>query len=151
MAEALLKKRIFEDMKSAMRARDKARLSTIRMILATIKQQEVDTREDVSGSDVIVLLDKMSKQRKDSIRQYEAASREDLAEIERQELDLLQTYLPQPLTEAEIAVLLEEAMTATEASSMREMGKVMAYIKPKVQGRTDMGKLSGLVKAKLMS
>jgi len=151
MAEALLKKRIFEDMKSAMRARDKARLSTIRMILAAIKQQEVDTREDVSGSDVIVLLDKMSKQRKDSIRQYEAASREDLAEIERQELDLLQTYLPQPLTETEIAILLEEAITATEASSMREMGKVMAYMKSKVQGRTDMGKLSGLVKAKLMS
>jgi uncharacterized protein YqeY len=151
MAEALLKKRIFEDMKSAMRARDKARLSTIRMILAAIKQQEVDTREDVSGNDVIVLLDKMSKQRKDSITQYEAASREDLAEIERRELDLLQTYLPQPLTETEIAILLEEAITATEASSMRDMGKIMAYMKPKVQGRADMGKLSGLVKAKLMS
>ena len=149
MADSSLKQRIVEDMKSAMRAKDRERLSTVRLILAAIKQQEVDTREDVSDDEVLLLLDKMSKQRRDSIRQYDAAGRDDLATIERQELVLIQTYLPTQLTDDEIDTLLTEAISETAASSMKDMGKVMALIKSKAQGRADMGKLSGLIKAKL--
>jgi len=151
MADSLLKARIFEDMKSAMRAKDRARLSTVRLMLAAVKQQEVDHRIELDDSAIIAILDKMTKQRKDSITQYEAADRHDLAAIEQQELDLLLTYLPEQMSDADINALLCEAMTATAATSMCDMGKVMAFIKPKAQGRADMGKLSGLVRAKLSS
>lgn len=149
MADLSLKQRIIDDMKSAMRAKDKERLSTVRLILAAIKQQEVDTREDVDDAKILILLDKMSKQRRDSIAQYEAAGRDDLAVIEQRELALIQTYLPTQLTDDEITALITEAISETAASSMKDMGKVMAFIKPKAQGRADMGKLSGLIKAKL--
>jgi uncharacterized protein YqeY len=151
MANSLLRARIIEDMKSAMRAKDRARLSTVRLMLASIKQQEVDLRIELDDAAIIAILDKMTKQRKDSITQYEAADRNDLAAIEQQELDLLLTYLPEQMSDADMDALLLEAITATAATSMRDMGKVMAFIKPKAQGRADMGKLSGLVKAKLLS
>lgn len=149
MADSSLKQRVVEDMKSAMRAKDRERLSTVRLILAAIKQQEVDTRKDVSNDEILVILDKMSKQRRDSIQQYDAAGRDDLSVIEQQELILIQTYLPAQLTDAEVDALLTEAISTTAASSMKDMGKVMALIKSKAQGRADMGKLSGLIKAKL--
>ena len=151
MADSLLKARIIEDMKSAMRAKDRTRLSTIRLMLAAIKQQEVDLRIELDDSAIIVILNKMTKQRKDSITQYENAGRDDLAAIERQELDLLRTYLPTQLSDVELEALLLEAIAATTATSMRDMGKVMAFIKSKAEGRADMGKLSGLVRAKLSS
>lgn len=151
MADSLLKARIIEDMKSAMRAKDRTRLSTVRLMLAAIKQQEVDLRTTLDDAAIIAILDKMTKQRKDSITQYENAGRDDLAAIEQQELDLLRTYLPAPMSEAELEALLQEAITTTAATSMRDMGKVMGFIKPKAQGRADMGKLSGLVRAKLSS
>ena len=149
MADSQLKQRLVADMKTAMKAKEKERLMTVRLILAAIKQQEVDTRKELDDKDVIVLLDKMCKQRKDSITQYTAANRDDLAEIEKQELALIQTYLPEQMSDAEVDALLTQAMAETGATSMKDMGKVMAFIKPKAQGRTDMGKLSGLVKAKL--
>ena len=151
MADSLLKQRIVEDMKSAMRAKDRARLSTIRLMLAAIKQYEVDNRKDISDAGIVILLDKMSKQRKDSITQYTAAGRDDLATIEQQELELLRTYLPEQMSDTEVDALLKEAIVATAATGMKDMGKVMAFIKPKAQGRADMGQLSGLVKAKLLS
>lgn len=149
MADSPLKHRIVEDMKSAMRAKDKKRLQTVRLMLAAIKQQEVDTRENVDDTAITILLDKMCKQRKDSITQYEAAGRDDLAIIEQQELKLIKTYLPEQLSDDEIDALLTSAINETGASTMKDMGKVMAFIKPKAQGRADMGKLSGLIKAKL--
>lgn len=151
MADSLLKARIIEDMKSAMRAKDRTRLSTVRLMLAAIKQQEVDLRTELDDATIIAILDKMTKQRKDSITQYENAGRDDLAAIEQQELNLLRTYLPEQMSEAELDALLQEAIATTAATSMRDMGKVMGFIKPKAQGRADMGKLSGLVKAKLSS
>ena len=149
MSDSALKQRIVEDMKSAMRAKDKERLQTVRLMLAAIKQQEVDTRKDIDDTGITALLDKMCKQRRDSITQYEAANRDDLATIERKELELIQTYLPEPLSEADIDALLIEAINETAATSMKDMGKVMAFIKPKAQGRADMGKISGLIRAKL--
>lgn len=145
---AALKTRIFEDMKSAMREKDKDRLQTIRLVLAAIKQQEVDSRADVSDADVSVILDKLVKQRRDSISQFEGAGRSDLADIEKAELVVIQEYLPEQLTDAEIDALISAALEETGASSMKDMGKVMAFIKPKAQGRADMGKISGLIKAR---
>ena len=144
-----LKLRIFDDMKSAMRAKEKDRLLTIRTILATIKQQEVDTREDVDEAGVLAILDKQSKQRRESIAQFSKAGRDDLVAQEELELGFIQEYLPEPLSDDEIASLIKEAMDATGADSMKDMGKVMAHIKPKAQGRADMGKVSGLIKAAL--
>ncbi len=149
MADSTLKQRIVEDMKSAMRAKDKERLATVRSILAVIKQQEVDTRKDVDDKDIIVLLDKMCKQRKDSIEQYTAAQRDDLVAIEQKELEIIQTYLPEQMSDAEIDALIAEAISETGADSMKDMGKVMAFIRPKAQGRADMGQLSGKVKKAL--
>lgn len=146
---AALHDRITDDMKSAMRAKDKDRLQTIRLILAAIKQQEVDTREEVSEDDVLLILDKLVKQRRDSIKQFNDAGREDLSSIEEAELLIIQEYLPTPLTESEINTLIDEAIEQSGASSMKEMGKVMGIIKPKAQGRADMGKISGLIKNKL--
>jgi len=144
-----LKERLVDDMKSAMRAKEKDRLLTIRTILATIKQQEVDTREDVDEAGVLAILDKQSKQRRESIAQFSKAGRDDLVAQEELELGFIQEYLPEPLSDDEIASLIKEAMHATGADSMKDMGKVMAHIKPKAQGRADMGKVSGLIKAAL--
>ena len=144
-----LKKRIFDDMKSAMRAKEKDRLMTIRTILAAIKQQEVDTREDVDDTSVLAILDKQSKQRRESISQFKDAGREDLVAQEELELGFIKEYLPEPFTDDEVQSIIKEAIDATHASSMKDMGKVMAYIKPKVQGRADMGKISGQIKSSL--
>jgi len=144
-----LKERIFEDMKSAMRAKEKDLLMTVRSILAAIKQQEVDTRQDLDDTAVLAILDKLAKQRRESISQYSEAGRDDLVAQEELELGFIQTYLPEPLTQDEIQSLVNEAIAATGASSMKDMGKVMAHLKPLAQGRADMGKVSGLIKGAL--
>ena len=144
-----LKDRILQDVKDAMRAKDKPRLATLRLITAAIKQQEVDERIELDNSQVLALLDKMCKQRRESISQFEKAGRDDLIAQEVSELELIQTYLPEQLGEDEIATLIDEAMTATGATSIKDMGKVMGQLKPKLQGRADMGAVSGMIKAKL--
>ncbi|MCF6189368.1 MAG: GatB/YqeY domain-containing protein [Cocleimonas sp.] len=144
-----LKERLVDDMKSAMRAKEKDRLMTVRTILAAIKQQEVDTREDVDEAGVLAILDKQSKQRRESIAQFSKAGRDDLVAQEELELGFIQEYLPEPLSDDEVESLIKEAMDVTGANSMKDMGKVMAHIKPKAQGRADMGKISGLIKAAL--
>lgn len=144
-----LKARITEDMKSAMRAKDAARLGAIRLLQAAIKQREVDERIELDDTQVIEAIEKMLKQRRDSISQYEAAKRIDLADAEKFEVTVLQTYLPQPLSAAEIAALLDKVVAETGATNIKDMGKVMAALKPLVVGRADMGSLSGLIKARL--
>ena len=144
-----LKKRITDDMKSAMRAKDKERLMTIRLVLAVIKQQEVDTREEVDDQAVLAILDKQVKQRRESIAQYDKAGRDDLADQERKEMAILQEYLPEQLTDSEIDALIQQALDETGASAMSDMGKVMGFINPKAKGRADMGKISGLIKSRL--
>ncbi len=136
-------------MKSAMRAREKQKLGTIRLILAEIKRIEVDERIEVDDERVIVTLDKMLKQRRDSIEQFRNASREDLAIIEEQEMVVIQTFLPTPLTDDEITQLITAAIAQTGAESMKDMGKVMGILKPQMQGRADMGAISGKIKASL--
>ncbi|MBU2880757.1 GatB/YqeY domain-containing protein [Psychrosphaera sp. B3R10] len=137
--------------KDAMRAKDKIRLGTIRMALAAVKQREVDERIELGDEDVIAILTKMVKQRKDSKAQYEAADRPELADIEAAEIAIIEDFLPQALTEEEVLTLLSAAIEATGASGMQDMGKVMAELKPKITGRADMGKVSGLVRSKLNS
>lgn len=144
-----LKQQLTEAMKQAMRAQDKARLGVIRLVLAAIKQQEVDTRQEQDDLAVLAVLDKMVKQRRESIRQYTDAGRLELAEQEQFEINLIQEYLPQALSDAEIAALVAEAVAATGAASVKDMGKVMAWVKPKAQGRADMGKVSSLIKTSL--
>jgi uncharacterized protein YqeY len=144
-----LKSQITEDMKTAMRAKDSARLSTIRMLLAAIKQREVDERIEVTDADVLSIIDKMIKQRRDSIAQFEAGKREDLAAAERAEVALLTAYLPAQLGDAEIDALIGEAMAATGAAGPAGMGKVMAVLKPKLAGRADMGAVAARIKARL--
>ncbi|WP_432697816.1 GatB/YqeY domain-containing protein [Marinobacterium sp. YM272] len=144
-----LKAQISAAMKDAMRAKDKARLATVRLILADIKRIEVDERIELDDARVLQVLDKMVKQRRDSIAQYLAAERPELADKEQQELEVIQTFLPQPLSDEEINAILDQAIADTGASSMADMGKVMGVIKPKLQGRADMGQVSKLVKAKL--
>jgi len=136
-------------MKEAMRNKEKVRLNAIRMLLAAIKQIEVDQRIEVQDTDILVILDKMIKQRRDSISQFEAADRQELVDIEKQEIETLQVYMPQPLTEDEISALIDAAMSESGAESMRDMGKVMAILKPQLQGRADIGAVSGKIKAKL--
>jgi hypothetical protein len=136
-------------MKTAMRAKDSARLGAIRLLQAAIKQREVDERIELNDSDVLAAIEKMLKQRRDSISAYEGANRHDLADVEKFEVSVLQTYLPQQLTDAEVAALLEQAITDTGADGIKDMSKVMAAIKPLVVGRADMGKLSGLIKTRL--
>ena len=136
-------------MKTAMRAKDSARLGAIRLLQAAIKQREVDERIELNDSDVLAAIEKMLKQRRDSISAYEGANRHDLADVEKFEVSVLQTYLPQQLTDAEVAALLEQAITDTGAEGIKDMSKVMAAIKPLVVGRADMGKLSGLIKNRL--
>ncbi len=144
-----LKSQVVEDMKNAMRAKDAARLSTIRMLLAAIKQREVDERIELTDADVLTIIDKMIKQRRDSITQFEAGKREDLAAIERAEVELLATYMPARLADAEIETLIADAIASTGASGMADMGKVMAVLKPKLAGRADIGAVSARIKAKL--
>jgi len=132
-----------------MRAKDAPRLGAIRLLQAAIKQREVDERIELDDTQVIEAIEKMLKQRRDSISQYEAANRHDLADVEKFEVSVLQSYLPQPLTEAEIAGLLDQAIADTGASGVKDMGKVVAAVKPQVVGRADMGKVSGLIKARL--
>ena len=144
-----LKERVTEDMKAAMRAREVARLSTIRLLLAAAKQKEVDERITLSDADLLAIIDKMIKQRRDSIAQFEAGNRADLAAAERAEIAVLSAYLPSQLTEAEVDTLIAEAIAGTGAAGIAGMGKVMAELKPKVAGRADIGKVSGMVKARL--
>ncbi len=136
-------------MKTAMRAKDSARLGAIRLLQATIKQREVDERIELNDNDVIAAIEKMLKQRRDSISAYEAANRHDLADVEKFEVSVLQTYLPQQLSDAEVAALLEQVVSDTGAAGIKDMSKVMAAIKPLVVGRADMGKISGLIKTRL--
>jgi uncharacterized protein YqeY len=144
-----LKAKITEDMKTAMRAKDSARLGAIRLLQAAIKQREVDERIELNDADILAAIEKMLKQRRDSISAYEGANRHDLADVEKFEVSVLQTYLPQQLSDAEVAALLEQAITDTGADGIKDMSKVMAAIKPLVVGRADMGKLSGLIKTRL--
>ena len=144
-----LKSRITEDMKTAMRARDTARLGTVRLLLAAMKQKEVDERVALTDANILAIIDKMVKQRRESIAQFEKAGRNDLADGEKAEIAVLSAYLPQQLTEAEVAKEIETAIAETGAASAKEMGKVMGLLKPRLAGKTDMGKVSGLVKAKL--
>jgi len=144
-----LRQQITDDMKTAMRAKDAARLGAIRLLLAAIKQREVDERIELSDADVVAIIEKMNKQRRDSISQYEAAGRQDLADIEKFEMSVLATYMPQQLSEGEIASAVAEAVAATGAISPQDMGKVMGILKPKLAGRADMGKVSALIKAQL--
>ena len=137
--------------KDAMRAKEKLRLGTIRMALAAVKQREVDERITLTDDDVIVLLTKMVKQRKDAAAQFADAGRQELADKELAEIDILHDFLPAPLTEQELEDLLVKAIEQTGATGMQDMGKVMGLLKPQVQGRTDMGKLSGVIKSRLTS
>ena len=147
----MLKQRIQDDMKSAMKASEKRRLGTIRLILAAIKQREVDERIEMDDDQVLLILDKMTKQRRDSIAQFEQAGRTDLAEQEAFEIEVLKEYMPEGLSEDEIISLVKEAIATSGAESIRDMGKVMGQLKPKVQGRADMGAVSALVKQQLNS
>jgi uncharacterized protein YqeY len=149
MTPSAIKGQITEDMKTAMRAQDKERLATIRLILAAIKQREVDERITLTDEDVLAILDKMVKQRRESIAQFEAASRQDLVDKEAAEVVIIQGYLPTPLTTAEIVGLIDAAIQETGAESVRDMGKVMGIIKPKIQGRADVAIVSNQVKDRL--
>jgi len=144
-----LKERITDDMKAAMRAGAKERLGLIRMITAAIKQREVDERIVLDDTQVLIVLEKMIKQRKESLVQFQAGNRQDLVEKEAAEITLLQGYLPSQLSAAEIDALIAEAVAATGATSIKDMGKVMAVIKGKAQGRVDLGKVGAIIKAKL--
>jgi uncharacterized protein len=144
-----LKQQLTDDMKAAMRGGDKHRLGVIRLILAAVKQREVDERIELDDAQTLAVLEKMLKQRKDSVNQYIAGNREDLAEVERGEMAVIETYLPAQLDEAELDALIAAAIAATGASSARDMGKVVAAVKEKAAGRADMGKVSALIKAKL--
>ncbi|MCO7225613.1 GatB/YqeY domain-containing protein [Pleionea sp. CnH1-48] len=136
-------------MKDAMRAKEKDRLGTIRMLLAAVKQYEVDNREEADDATVLAILDKAVKQRRESLKQYEEAGRDDLAAVEKAEIAVLQDFLPEALTEEEINSAIEAAVAQTGAESMKDMGKVMGVLKPQMQGRADMGAVSKLIKARL--
>ena len=144
-----LKDRIQEDVKSAMRAREKERLAVLRLIGAALKQKEVDERIELGDADVVAILDKMAKQRKDSLEQYRSAGRDDLADQESYELDIIEAYLPNRLGESELAEIIDEAFASIQPSSMKDMGKVMSVLRPNVQGRADMGEVSQQVKSRL--
>jgi len=144
-----MKTQLTDAMKDAMRARDKPRLSAIRLMLSEVKRIEVDERIEISDERLIAILDKMIKQRRDSITQYEAAGRQELADIEIGEISVIQEFLPVALTEDEISAMITAAIIAIGAESMRDMGKVMGILKPQIQGRADGGAVSGLVKSAL--
>jgi hypothetical protein len=145
----MLKQTIQDDMKAAMKGGDKRRLGVIRLIMAAVKQREVDERIELDDTQVLAVLDKMVKQRRDSITQYEKAGRTELAEQEAYEVGICQAYMPQQLSKAEIDALVEQALAETGAASMKEMGKVMGWLKPKLQGRADMGAVSGRIRQRL--
>ena len=149
MSDQTLKARIYEAMKSAMRAKDKPRLSTIRLIQAEIKRIEVDERIEIDDVRLLAVLDKMCKQRRDSIQQYTDAGRAELADVEAAEIIVIQEFLPAQLTEAELDELISDAITTSGAESMKDMGKVMGILKPKLQGRANMGEVSKAIKAQL--
>ena len=144
-----LKNKITEDMKAAMRAKETARLGTVRLLLSAMKQKEVDERVELTDADVLAIIDKMVKQRRESIAQFEKAARNDLADVEKAEIAVLSGYLPQQMSEAEVGDAVAAAIKESGAAGVKDMGKVMAVLKPKLAGRTDMGKVSGLVKSKL--
>ena len=144
-----LQEQLKSELKTAMQAKDKARTGTIRLLMAEIKQKEVDTRTVLGDEEILAVLTKMVKQRKDSISQYEAAGRQDLADIEAAEIVVLQAFLPQPLSEAEIDTLIDNTVTQLAASGMQDMGKVMNALRPQFQGRADMGAVSAKIKARL--
>jgi len=144
-----LKQGLTDAMKAAMKGGDKKRLGVIRLVLAAIKQVEVDERVELDDARVLAVLDKMVKQRRESISQYKDAGRDDLVEVEEYEVTVLQDFLPEPLSDDEIAQMIEKAITDTGASSIKDMGKVMGILKPLMQGRADMGPVSGKIKAQL--
>lgn len=149
MTDQTLKARIQDEMKAAMRAREKQRLGTIRLIQAEIKRIEVDERIEVDDERLLVVLDKMCKQRRDSVQQYLAAERQELADQENAEIAIIQEFLPAQLSDDELATMIDQAISNSGAESMKDMGKVMGQLKPKLQGRADMGAVSKLIKAKL--
>ena len=144
-----LKSQITEQMKDAMRAKDTARLGAIRLLLAAIKQREVDERIELTDADIISVIEKMLKQRRDSITAFEGAGRTDLADIEKYEVSVLQTYMPKQMTDAEIDAIISQVIADSGAQGAKDMGKVVGLVKPLVAGMADMGKVSGLIKAKL--
>ena len=144
-----LQEQLKSELKTAMLAKDKARVGTIRLLMAEIKQKEVDTRTVLNDEDIIAVLTKMVKQRKDSISQFEAAGRQDLVDVESAEITVLQAFLPQPLSEAEIDTLIDSTVTQLAATGMQDMGKVMNALRPQLQGRADMGLVSAKIKARL--
>lgn len=146
-----LKARITEDMKSAMRAKEAARLSAIRLLLSAMKQREVDERIELTDADVMGIIEKMIRQRRESIVQYEKGGRADLADAEKFEVGVLSAYLPQQMSESDVAAAVDTALVETGAKAMPDMGKVMAILKPKLAGRADMARVSALVKSKLNS
>ncbi len=146
-----LKERIQDDMKNAMRAKEKMRLATIRLILAAVKQKEVDEQTSLDDEQVLGVLEKMVKQRRDSIKQYQNAGRQELADKEQEEIVILQEYLPEQMGSAELEAVVDEIIASSGASGPQDMGKVMGALKPRIQGRADMGQASRLVKSKLSS
>ena len=144
-----LREQLNEDMKTAMKAREARKLGALRLLLAGVKQREVDERITLDDAGVIAVIEKMIKQRKDSISQYEKAARQDLADQEKFEIGILEAYMPQQLSAAQIDAIIAEAVAASGAKAPADMGKVMAIVKPRLAGRADMGKVSGLVKGKL--
>ena len=144
-----LKNQITEDMKTAMRAKDSVRLGAVRLLLAAIKQREVDERIELTDADVIAVIEKMLKQRRDSIAAFELAKRDDLADIEKFEVSVLQTYMPKQMSDAEISAIVDQVIADSGAQGAKDMGKVVGLVKPLVAGMADMGKVSGLIKARL--
>ena len=146
-----IKTALMSDIKACMKGGDKDRLAVLRLVSAAVKQREVDDRTDVDDQEMITILDKMAKQRRESIEQFVKGGRDDLAEVEKKELEIIQTYLPQPLSETEIQALIDQAVSDTGASEIRDMGKVMGVLKPQLQGRADMSAVSAKIKSKLGS
>ena len=144
-----LKAQITEDMKTAMRAKDSVRLGAVRLLLAAIKQREVDERIELTDADVIAVIEKMLKQRRDSIAAFELAKRDDLADIEKFEVSVLQTYMPKQMSDAEISAIVDQVIADSGAQGAKDMGKVVGLVRPLVAGMADMGKVSGLIKARL--
>lgn len=149
MSDVSLKEQLIDAMKAAMRAKESVRLGVIRLVNAAIKQREIDERIELNDEQVLEVLTKMVKQRKESISQYEEAGRQDLADIEHAEIAVIQVFLPEALSDDEVVVILDEVLAETGASSMKDMGKVMGALKPRLQGRADMGPLSALIKKRL--
>ncbi|MFT5062961.1 MAG: hypothetical protein ACI91G_000322 [Gammaproteobacteria bacterium] len=144
-----LKDQIREEMKTAMKGGNKPRLAVIRLMMAAVKQIEIDERKELNDAEVLAVIDKMNKQRRESIKQYEEADRQDLADIELAEVEVLKTFLPEPLSADEVNALIDAAIASTGAAGMQDMGKVMGILKPQLQGRADMGPVSGQIKARL--